>query len=318
MTQEQLLLEIFNGILELQSQGHAIFQSILDPEKETTWESWVKYHIPNMLQLLTIIVGIYIVHRQIQKQHESNLEAQNEKVRSDLKIQLRADMEQHIDRLNTLTATAGNFPYRLSSSFRAVRRAQESNLHPQPIKLRYSIFNEDNFEISGAAIEIIKTIEKYEIVLPKLSIFKTAMNVFLTDFGKAHMAYGIELLNFLPVDTDEEFRARNNGVTVLNRPLPTPAQEEELKQLGARYQDVLHNVGGWLIDLRAAIQNLALGTLFPDNHVQIRQPLDPECIVINVDQETIDRLNEHFENETEWGHQKREAEERVKQSMGEE
>lgn len=63
MTQEQLLLELFNGLLVVQEQTNEILANF--PKEERTWEIWTKYHIPNFLQLIAILVGIGIVIWQV-------------------------------------------------------------------------------------------------------------------------------------------------------------------------------------------------------------------------------------------------------------
>jgi hypothetical protein len=306
MTYDQTLLDIFNGLRALQLQALELFQAISENNKETSWEIWSKYHIPNLLQLVAICAGILIVRHQIQKQHESTLQTQDEKIRVDLKLQLRADIEKHIDALNELTSAAVIFPLMLSNSLVIARADIQSGIIPRPIPQRIPKFNQDNHNIAIAAIEIITTVEKYEIAMPELKIFQMAMCVFQSEFNDASKDYMLALLNFLPIDAP---------AGLINRPLPTPQQEEHLKILGKKYSDVLHDVGGWVMDLRTAVQTLALGKLFPNNKIGIRQPIDPKVIVIKTDAESIAQLTRYFENSTTWGRSKRAAEDTARQQQ---
>ena len=183
MTYDQILLDIFNNLQSLQIQALELFQVISENNKETVWNVWSKYHIPNILQLVAIGVGYLAIRQQIQKQHKSNLLTQDEKIRM-------------------------------------------------------------------------------------------AMHVFHKDFMTISQSYMLALLKVLPMDAP-------NGL--INQPLPTPQQEKSLKELGEKYSNVLEDLGGYLMDLRTAVQTLALGKLFPNNKVGIRQPIDPNIIVIKTD-----------------------------------
>lgn len=305
MTQEQLLLELFNGLLVLQEKTNEILVGI--PKAESTWEIWTKYHIPNFLQLITILVGIGIVIWQVNKQHKSNVEVQNEKLRCDLRLQLREEIGKHIDALNNLTVSASGFPRSLNLSILVAKTDAEFKRLPRPLPQRVPAFNQVNRDVSNAAIELIKTIERYELVMPQLKIFQLAINVFLTDFNNSSNEYMRALLTFLPSDTSDEDRL-NTGISVHNRPLPNPEQLVEIQAIGNRYANTLDDLGSWIYDLNIEIQNLALGHLFPNNHIPSRSPIDPDCIVIKTDKESIEKLTQYFESETGWGKSKIEAE----------
>ena len=308
---DQILLDIFNSLGSLQLQAFEFFQALSNGNKETTWELWSKYYIPNILQLVAIIMGIWMVRHQIEKQHISNLESQNEKIRTDLKLQLRQEIETTIDKLNSLTAIARNFPSSLAMSLIAPKADIKFGRQPRPIPQRLPAFNERNAEIQNECVKLIVAIEKYEIVAPQLKVFQTAVNVFHCDFRQVFLDYMNELLKILPFDTSDEQRLKT-GIAVFMQPLPTAEQEEKLRQLGETYSAILDDLGGWLMDFRTEIQTITLGKLFPENKASIRQPIDPDCIVIKTDPESISKVISHFESRTQWGREKKEIEEQVK------
>lgn len=314
MTTHQLLLELLNSSLVLQSKMQSTLEEVVAINKDTTWEIWFKYHIPNMLQLIAIGVGVWVVKHQINKQQESVIYAQNETIKTNLRLQLRSDFEKIIDSLNSMTAVAGNFPLNLAMSILIARNNQITDRTVYIIPQRVPKFNSDNADIHNGIVEIIKLIEKYEIVMPQLKIFQTAMNVAATDLRDATGRYFDSLLNFLPFDLPEH-EAQRAGFAVRNRPLPSLEQEVALKELGKRYSDALGILSCWIMDLRIELQNLALGNLYPNNFVPPRQPIDPIYKVIKTDPETILALTEYFENDTVWGANKRQAEENARNAL---
>jgi hypothetical protein len=312
VNQDQLLLELFNGLLNLQDQGHEILQRISAPE--SGWDIWAKYHIPNILQLLTILVGIGIVIWQVNKQHRSNLETQDEKIRTDLRIQLRADLEKHIQEFGDLTSTAVIFPFSLKWGITSQRLAIENGMTARPLKFRLPEFHERNNSIVSEAIKIICMVEKHLIIAPELAIYKTAMNVFLKDFADVNRQYSKELEDVLPFDVPKESQ-EHLGFSLIKKPIASVEKQASLDKIGQQYQETLHTVGGWIDDLRVSIQNIALGNLFIGNHVEYRQPVDKSVIVIKTDAESIRRVDYYFEHETAWGKNKREIEAEVRDSM---
>lgn len=311
MSQEQLLLELFNGLLQLQKDTNEILASA--SQKEDSWDVWTKYHIPNFLQSIAILVGIFVVVWQVNKQHKSNVEVQNEKLRCDLRLQLREEINRHIDKLNALTVSASGFPNALKISILVAKSDAEFGKVSKPLPQRVPAFNRVNYDIGGVAIELIKTIERYELVVPQLKIFQLALNVFLHDFNAVSSEYMRVLLTFLPFDASDEDRLRT-GVSVYNRPLPEQRQLIEIQLIGDKYAEVLYNLGSWIYDLNIEIQNLALGHLFKKDKLPSRNPIDPNCIVIKTDKESMEKLTSYFENETDWGKSKIEAEKSAKEA----
>lgn len=303
---------LLKKILESQTEAINALHQIIASNSETFWTPFWKYHIPNLLQLLVILTGIGVAIYQVRKQREIDVEAQKEKIRTDLKLQLRQEIEEVVDQLNNLTAIAANYPASLSMSFTTVKAVIGIGGNPAPISQRFSQFNQMNADIQNAACELIRLIEKYEIVLPELKVFQTAVNVFSKDFRDACYGYGNLLLNILPMDVLEEHKLKT-GLSVYNRPLPTPEQDAELKRLGEIYANTLNTFGGWLMDLRVALQNLALKPLFPDNMAKYREPLDPKVVVIRTDPDSLAKLTKYFEEETRWGKEKMVIEQQVKE-----
>ncbi len=295
MNQDQLMLKISKEILALKEQIHQILAFLTD--QGIDWDNW--------LQLLAILAGIGVVVWQVNRQHKSNIEAQNDKTRTELKIQFRNDLEIHIEELMNATSEATVFPLILQASVSMALADQEQGIPALPIRQRYLLFTDMNTKIDRTAVRLISTIEKHLIVAPELDIFKTAINVAMQDIREAGRVYADDLLNILPMDVLPEWQ--NRSVTS-NPPLPDRLKMELIEKHGDEYRNAVDTLGAWMYDFRVAIQNFALSGLFKGNHLECRKPLATNEIVIRTDPESIHRLQDYFENKTTWGKVKKEAE----------
>lgn len=303
------MLELFNGLINAQGQINETLMAIKDLQTKSFMETWSP--------LVTIIVSIILLFWQLHRQHKSSIEAQNEKLRCDLRLQLLEDIGRHIDTINGLVVSAVGFPRSLDLSILVAKIYAESGGGAKPLSQRVLNFNQSNDRVRGAAIELIKTVEGYELVMPQLKIFQLATNVFLEDFQYVSLEYMRVLLTFLPFDATDEDRVKT-GISVFNRPLPDAAHLAEIQNIGQKYEAVLHDFASWIYDLNIETQNLALGHLFPENKIPSRCPIDPRCIVIKTDKESIEKLTQYFENETAWGKNKIEAEKAVQEMVSQE
>jgi hypothetical protein len=92
-----------------------------------------------------------------------------------------------------------------------------------------------------------------------------------------------------------------------------PANAREV--LRSETDILLHKIsklGDVIFDFRVEMQNLLLGGLFPRNAVEVRIPIDPENVVIKLENHAL--LTTYFENNTDWGRSKARAEEAARKS----
>lgn len=300
MSQDQLMPEIFDKLLALQEQSHQILASLTD--QGIDWDNW--------LQLFAILAGIGVVVWQVNRQHKSNIEAQNDKIRTELKIQFRNDLEKHIDELTDATAEATVFPLVLQVSVSMALANQQQGVPALPLRQRHVHFTDINAKIGKAAVLLISTIEKHLIVAPELDIFKTAINVALEDMRQTGTVYANDILNILPMDVPPEYQSQRGPI--INPPLPNGHRMKIIEKHGDEYRNAVDTLSAWIYDLRVSIQNIALSGLFKGNHLECRQPLATDEIVIKTDPESIRQLQDYFENKTAWGKKKKEAEAWVK------
>ena len=117
----------------------------------------------------------------------------------------------------------------------------------------------------------------------------------------------LDLLNVLPQRSPD-------GQNIIYKPIATPPQIARINQLAATYWDATNEIGSFVHDFRIEAQNLLLGSLF-EHRVPKRTPIDPKCIVIATDKESITKLEKYFDEDTKWGREKRATEERVRQEI---
>lgn len=271
--------------------------------------------ISGTVQIVIFLLGVGVVLLQLKKQYTANIKVQHDKIRSDIKIQIRNEVEEIIDALTNAEVTAGGFPNRLSNSIIIYQSSKKFGITPSPLPQRVPDFNQHNSNVMDGVIKLICTIERYEIAMPELKVFQTALNVFSEDFRRISAVYMEQLLTFLPFENSEEVKTKT-GISAFDRPLPDDTKLGIIQAIGKDYQEILGDLGNWIFDLRVCIQNLAYGHLFPNNRAKIRKPIDPKYKVINPDDpRAIKDLMHHFENNTSWGENKKKIENEVKAAL---
>jgi hypothetical protein len=147
--------------------------------------------------------------------------------------------------------------------------------------------NELFFKCQHQAADLMILIEKWQIVDPRLDIFRMAFGVGLRDLREAWTP-----LSHLV-----------SAVVAAMPGLPPPQlpRKDALEKVKAASDGVLNaasKVSAWVADFQLEVQGVLLSDLFP-NELQHREPLDPELFVVRLDH--ADKLKDYFENNTPWG-----------------
>ncbi|MDB5274997.1 MAG: hypothetical protein JWO58_3364 [Chitinophagaceae bacterium] len=159
---------------------------------------------------------------------------------------------------------------------------------------------------SRSTIALVTSIERWEIIEPRLSVFQTAFNVCIHDWTTAFFgAYSPFAMRLMPA-------AHPHTGELLPWDLPSVSDEEKLGELASKVTDAVETAGMYIVDFQRETQNLFLGDLFPAR-VAPRLPMDPRLIAITLDRHK--ELEKHFSNATAWGRVKREAEGRVQSEL---
>lgn len=258
-------------------------------------------------QLIGTFVAAGLVIWQVGAQRRKDLLLQKENIRNEFKTKLHGEIEEKLAKLSDSSVTAGGIKYNLDSAFLLQQAALAQGMQPMPLRLEMGQFSDAYNKMTTDVIDVIKVIEKYEIIQPEIKIFQTAFSAALTDLRNAHTPLMHELLHVLPQRSPD-------GQNIIYKPIAAPDRVARIARLTSAYEEARGTIGCYLHDFRIEIQNLLLGNLFT-HRVPIRQPLDPRHIVITTTPEAITRLQRYFEKETPWGRDKRAAEQHVTQEL---
>jgi hypothetical protein len=161
-----------------------------------------------------------------------------------------------------------------------------------------------------AAVEIIRVVEEWRFMDPRLEIFKTAINVAITDVDDVVQEIVQTAHKVLPFDVPTR-----DGGTFVHWTVPDPSTFASFSNAAQRLASAALVLGNYIDDFRYEMQRSLLGDLFDFSKVGPRRPLDPKLLVISL--ERSKELDEYFHSHTIWGRNKALAEERVKRQLNE-
>ena len=183
---------------------------------------------------------------------------------------------------------------------------QARGIAPSLPKARFPELIKLNDEYSRGAIQMMTALENYEIIDPRMKIFRIAIGAALNDAREAYSSYVSKCMHMMPADQP----APAEGTYPWK--LPSESAQKLLQLETHILLGKISRLGNVIFDFRVEMQNLLLGGLFPGNSVEVRVPIDPENVVIKLENHAL--LAAHFENNTSWGRVKADAEERARQS----
>lgn len=126
---------------------------------------------------------------------------------------------------------------------------------------------------------------------PRILIFRTALNASLHDLSS--LFFETFITSAAPAFPADDAA----GKTLAYRP-PNVETAQALYEVAETVNNVLADVGAYCEDLLAELQNLLVGDLFGTT-VEARQPTDPACKVIQLD--NANELENWFLENTPWG-----------------
>lgn len=274
--------------------------------------------IGDLVTVTGIIIGAIVIIYQLGIQRKSGLDIQRENHREQLRLRVYDEFCKAHSQCSEKNLAAGMYAFLIPMNLKIyngqMKTGNEIGLKvfkPSPIKDRAVEFSRLHHEAQASTINIIRLIEKYEIMVPEFNIFKLAINVANFDMRNTCVNLHEYLLRILPMDIvlpDGESRVVN--VKELG--------EEQLKKLDAlvdKYKSASDDLTCYLYDLNVELQNVFLSKLF-NGSVSRRKPLDPEVKVITTESENIKQLRNYFENETDFGKDMQRTNERVKSQLG--
>lgn len=216
-----------------------------------------------------------------------------EKLKFDLQTKFYNEIEEKASIASDAVQEAHSFCNSIMITCNMIKAGQASQFSVTPLD-----FNRAQFGLLSALADLVITIEKYEIVLAEITIFKSAFSSFSHDLRDAIGQFYPVLLKILPYDLPLPPEGVNT--TRVHQAALNAAQADQLLELKDHFEQPIHNIGGILSDLRVEFQNVLLGPLFK-RKLPPRQPLDPNNVVVRTDPASIAKLTDYFDNQTSWG-----------------
>lgn len=146
--------------------------------------------------------------------------------------------------------------------------------------------NELAYRCQGQGADLMLLIEKWQIVEPKLDLFRMAFGVALHEIREAWQGVSALLGAVVP--------------PIAGSPQPPVPPKETLERLNTANVALItaaSKLSAWVADFQLEVQAALLSDLFP-NPLAHREPSDPEYFVVRLDR--YETLKDYFENRTAW------------------
>lgn len=232
---------------------------------------------------VTVAVAIYQVTKQ---------------ARSGLKVELYKDFLGAVDDQSNAEAELST-KLRVLNSLIGVWLAPEQfpGYRPNP-NTNWAELNDLASKCQTQAANLMTLIEKWQIVEPKLDLFRLAFGVALREIRATWQAVSaLAGATLPPVDRGPFPQITNEALEALK------AANEALINAASR-------LSAWVVDFQLEVQAVLLSDLFSAKLTH-REPIDPEFFVVRLDQ--YDSLKDFFENRTAWGLEMKAINEQTKQ-----
>jgi hypothetical protein len=246
------------------------------------------------VQILAPFLAAVMIIVQIKLNNDNANRKDLDKLKFDLQTKFYNEIEEKASIASDALLAARNFCYSIMITCNTLNFGQKN---------QFSVTVPDYIKAKSGALSAIAdltiTFEKYEIVMPEIGIFKTALHAYSHDLRESDGEFFPLLMEVLPVDLPLP-PPNSDKTTRMPKASPDAPTVARLIELNDKFQKPIDDLGGVLYDLRIAFQNALLGPIF-QRTIPSRQPLDPRVVVVEADAKKAALLNEYFEKETAWG-----------------
>ncbi|MGO1072129.1 hypothetical protein [Lysobacter sp. CA199] len=255
----------------------------------------------HLLTVAGIVVGAQMILHQVNRGHEASLAVQREGKRNELQLIIYESLSSHATAVNEAILDVNSYLRRggwsIDTHLRSRGRAGPLTEISQSAEVLVDLHGDAGKAISA----LIREVEKWEISIPRLDVFRFAL------ISASH-------------DTREDF---NSLVPIAVRLLPRhdigdnvkqifyPAINEELfqqyEQHRLSFEEHANDLVSYVMDLRVEAQNQLVSGLFEGRRAPHRQPEDPSKIVVTTNEADYERLTRFFTIESAHGKLSQEA-----------
>lgn len=262
----------------------------------------------DLISIAAIIIGAIMVVCKLGWQHKQELILQKENHREQFRIQIYQEFSKFLGLAIEKNISSKMYASNISMNMHIYHDLIKKNLPPVPLSARAVELSKRHNDTIEAAAELIFLIRRYQIVDPRLDIFRTALNAAIHDMRETLRPLFPFLLEVLPV----EIPRPNGSYELVNIINPSDEQVNKLEKLVNAYTTASDDMISYLYDLNVELQNTLLINLFPNKALR-RVPIDPKFKVISTEPNEVERLQKYFNQETDWGKKMKQAEQRVRE-----
>lgn len=250
-------------------------------------------------------MGALVVARQIRKQAANAIRQNSHNESLKLKMKVYEEIIGVVQKCQDATSALSTFIRLFSIS---VQKARLQIAIGQTVMLpneRFLALMELQKAFSSSAIDMVFLTERWQIIDPRIEIFRTAFNATMHDVREASTAYEGVATYLMPVD-------RPDGLGVFPWSPPADPQFALLENASKALIETVELLGSFAYDFQNEMQNLLVGELF-GNQISSRIPIDPRQPVVRLENHTM--LDAYFNKDTPWGRNRTKIEAEVRESF---
>lgn len=256
--------------------------------------------------ILAATIGALVVARQIRTQSANAIRQNKHNEALKLKMKVYDEIINVCAKCQDADSSLTNF---IRSVFNDVSISQKQQLAGRPFRItehRFPHYLELQKSLDSSAVEMVFLTERWQIIDPRIEVFRTAFNVAMHDIRETSWRYWNTLMPLLPVDR------RDAPGQQFNWEPPNEKQLETLEKFGSSFIKAIDLLGSFTYDFQIEMQNLLVGDLFGKT-VPARIPIDPQYPVVTLNNHAT--LETYFAKNTSWGQNKTLVESDVRRSL---
>lgn len=241
---------------------------------------------PTAVQFLGILLGAWIVGRQIASQSELQDSQARDKLYADLYERLSDQIDACQEELLTFQSKISACLSKIKQYWWLKDKGVRSS-NPQ----RSDELSNAQHEVLLSILKVMGTLERYEITFPEHRLMAAArglMSLQAEELSKTFGEFWDLSHRFLPIDVPAD-EPLSKIQSILEPPRPTDGDLEKMNNLADRYILECTTALGYLIDLRHVFQNNLLGHLF-NRTLAARQPNRSDLLVIKNDADMLSKI----------------------------
>lgn len=250
-------------------------------------------------------IGALVVARQIRKQAANAIRQNSHNEALKLKLKVYEEIIEVVQRCQDASSSLSSFVRVFSVGVQLARNACARAQRIVVPDGRAPVFLDLQKSFAQSAVMMVFLTERWQIIDPRIEVFRTAFNSALHDVRSAYTKYVKIAVELMPV-------VRPDGQSIFPWSPPDDLQFAALDQAGKSLIEAVDKLASFAYDFQGEMQNLLVGELF-GKQVPPRASIDPSYPVIRLEHHA--KLEAYFLTDTAWGRSKTKVEEEVRKGL---